>query len=172
MELVERWAIIKRYQAPPDKDSTFCDQQRPDGLCGICGHPHTTSQCPILMDVSVDSRVDILSKRELCFHCLKKGHTAKYCNNIPSCQMCGRAHATILHGRKFNQWFIPAINSVLLFASFPLLRPSCPYKSRDFEQTRPQLFDGIPFVRWSSPRQLDLGYWRWDAVQCVPYQHF
>ena len=103
VELVERWAIIKRYQAPPDKDSTFCDQQRPDGLCGICGHPHATSQCPILMDVSVDSRVDILSKRELCYHCLEKGHTAKYCNNKPTCQMCGRVHATILHGRNFNQ---------------------------------------------------------------------
>ena len=103
VELVSRWAIIKRYQAPPEEDSTIHDQHQPNGLCEICSHPHATSQCPILMDVSVDSRVDILSKRELCYHCLEKGHTAKYCNNKPTCQMCGRVHATILHGRNFNQ---------------------------------------------------------------------
>ena len=103
VELVSRWAIIKRYQAPPEEDSTIHHQHQPNGLCEICSHPHATSQCPILMDVSVDSRVDILSKRELCYHCLEKGHTAKNCNNKPTCQMCGRVHATILHGRNFNQ---------------------------------------------------------------------
>ena len=29
----------------------------------------------------------------------------------------------------------------ILFASLPQLRPSCPYKSRDCEQTRPQLLE-------------------------------
>ena len=60
----------------------------------------------------------------------------------------------------------------ILLASLPQVRPSCPYKSRDCEQTRPQLLGGIPFVRWSGPWQLDFAYWRWDAFQCIPYQHF
>ena len=102
VELVARWATIMR-QAAPDEHSVAYDQQRPDGQCGVCGHFHTASQCPILLDVSVDSRVDILSKRELCYHCFQKGHTAKYCGNKPTCQTCGRAHATILHDRNFNQ---------------------------------------------------------------------
>ena len=102
VELVARWAKIMR-QAAPDEHSVAYDQQRPDGQCGVCGHSHTTSQCPILLDVSVDSRVDILSKRELCYHCFQKGHTAKYCNDKPTCHTCGRAHATILHDRNFNQ---------------------------------------------------------------------
>ena len=96
VELVERWAMIKRNcgQTPPDEHST---------ICGVCDHSHPTSQCTILMEIPVDSRVDILSKRDLCYHCLTKGHTAKYCDNKPTCQICGRAHATILHGRSFNQ---------------------------------------------------------------------
>ena len=108
--------IIKRKcgQMPPDEHLT---------VCGVCGHPHPTSQCPILIEVSVDSRVDILSKRELCYHCFTKGHTAKYCDNKPTCQMCGRAHATILHGRNFNQWTI--LPSTLSF--LPHFRKCAPH---------------------------------------------
>ena len=49
----------------------------------------------------------------------------------------------------------------------PLLRlisahaPSMSFKSRDCEQTRPQPLGGPSFVRWSSPRQLDL------AMECI-----
>ena len=39
--------------------------------------------------------------------------------------------------------------------------PSMSFKSRDCEQTRPQPLGGPSFVRWSSPRQLDL------AMECI-----
>ena len=70
--------------------------------CNECGGLHETSSCNVLLNMNVEQRVEALSKRGLCFHCMNPGHRASSCNQRPTCQKCSRKHATMLHDRKFE----------------------------------------------------------------------
>ena len=70
--------------------------------CNECGCMHETSNCNVLLAMSVENRLEALTKRGLCFHCLNPGHRAATCTQRPICARCGRKHATMLHDRKFD----------------------------------------------------------------------
>ena len=70
--------------------------------CNECGGLHETSSCNVLLAMSVEQRVEALSRRGLCFHCMNPGHRASSCTQRPTCQKCSRKHATMLHDRKFE----------------------------------------------------------------------
>ena len=70
--------------------------------CNECGGLHETSSCNVLLAMNIEQRVEALSKRGLCFHCMNPGHRAASCTQRPTCQKCSRKHATMLHDRKFE----------------------------------------------------------------------
>ena len=70
--------------------------------CNECGCMHETSNCNVLLAMNVEQRLEALTKRGLCFHCLNPGHRASTCSQRPVCTTCGRRHATMLHDRKFE----------------------------------------------------------------------
>ena len=70
--------------------------------CNECGCMHETATCNVLLAMSTEQRLEALTKRGLCYHCLNPGHRASVCNQRPICGFCGRKHATMLHDRKFE----------------------------------------------------------------------
>ena len=80
--------------APPEVQCT--------ATCYECGGRHETAVCNVLLTMSVEQRLEALTKRGLCFHCLSPGHRAISCNERPTCERCGKRHATLLHDRKFE----------------------------------------------------------------------
>ena len=67
--------------------------------CNVCNQYHATELCNVLLEMSPDERVTRLRDRKLCFHCLEKGHFKPSCKNVPTCDICGRRHNTLVHGR-------------------------------------------------------------------------
>ena len=70
--------------------------------CNECGGLHETSLCNVLIAMTVEQRLEALTKRGLCYHCLNPGHRASSCTQRPICGKCNRRHATLLHDRKFD----------------------------------------------------------------------
>ena len=77
-------------------------QQQPTCVCGLCGSVHETQSCNLLINATVEERVNRLHAKGLCFHCFQSGHTAKNCIQRPKCGIpnCGKTHATLLHDRQ------------------------------------------------------------------------
>ena len=70
--------------------------------CNVCGGLHETAVCNVLNAMTVEQRLEALTKRGLCYHCLNPGHRASNCTQRPTCGRCSRRHATMLHDRKFD----------------------------------------------------------------------
>ena len=75
---------------------------QPTATCNECGGLHETSLCNVLIAMTVEQRLEALTKRGLCYHCLNPGHRASSCTQRPICGKCNRRHATLLHDRKFD----------------------------------------------------------------------
>ena len=103
--------------------STSPPKQQPTCVCGICGSVHETQACNVLINASVEERVNRLHAKGLCFHCFQSGHTAKNCVQRPKCGIpnCNKTHATLLHDRKITR---PAPNPNAL--PFRPLQPQAP----------------------------------------------
>merc|ERR1711989_11928 len=71
-------------------------------MCNECGGLHETALCNVLIAMTVEQRLEALTKHGLCYHCLNPGHRASSCTQRPICQKCNRRHSTLLHDRKFE----------------------------------------------------------------------
>ena len=72
--------------------------------CNVCGGGHATDACSKLHELNrAEDRVTLLGSRHLCYHCFEPNHVAKACEQRPTCAICGRKHANLLHDRKFGQ---------------------------------------------------------------------
>ena len=77
-------------------------KQQSNVTCNVCGGRHSTQECNTLREMSVEKRVEALQQRHLCFHCMVSGHRASTCTHRPTCNICSKKHATLLHDRKFQ----------------------------------------------------------------------
>ena len=66
-------------------------------LCKLCCKNHNIELCPIILDMDVNQRSDIVYKLRLCFGCLGEGHTKKDCKRKITCGECGSNHNTLFH---------------------------------------------------------------------------
>ena len=79
-------------------------QQQPMDICNICGGRHHSQICNVLEAIPVaDDRLKKLAEKRLCFHCFGQAHSAKDCKDKPTCERCGRRHATLLHERTYDK---------------------------------------------------------------------
>ena len=85
-------------QSPPR-----AQHQLSDSFCPFCRGRHEVANCIELSNQHVDQRVKMLMEKNLCFHCFEPGHRAGSCKNKPRCDSCGGRHATLMHGRKFEE---------------------------------------------------------------------
>ena len=69
--------------------------------CTYCGARHACQDCSELKKMPVKQRVIALQTKNLCFHCMTTGCRARSCKDRPTCGICGKSHATLLHDKDF-----------------------------------------------------------------------
>ncbi|KAJ0068359.1 hypothetical protein NL108_005935 [Boleophthalmus pectinirostris] len=65
--------------------------------CDSCSEGHLLVDCPQFKIKGHKEKMDFLRERRLCFGCLCAGHLRRDCENIPTCDICGRLHHVVLH---------------------------------------------------------------------------
>ncbi|XP_036348019.1 uncharacterized protein LOC118757413 [Rhagoletis pomonella] len=67
--------------------------------CSQCGGDHLISKCDKFKALSVQARWEVVKSRQLCFSCLRKGHSTSKCRSKRSCGInsCQRYHNQLLH---------------------------------------------------------------------------
>lgn len=65
--------------------------------CVFCDQDHPLFRCFAFKQKSVAARKRFVSNNNVCFICLKSGHTVKSCTSTFKCRSCGGKHNTLLH---------------------------------------------------------------------------
>ena len=55
------------------------------------------TNCSGFLSLSPSARRDFCKSENLCFGCLRHGHSSKYCRRRLRCATCNRNHPTVLH---------------------------------------------------------------------------
>ena len=73
--------------------------------CYFCEGNHILEGCPVLRKKPYQERINYLSKKRLCFGCLKPTHQAKNCPNRSHCNIkdCNKRHPTVLHTERYDR---------------------------------------------------------------------
>ena len=62
---------------------------------------HSLFHCIFFKSKTYDEKTDFVKKSRLCFSCLAKDHSYKFCTKKIICQKCNRKHPTIMHN---DEW--------------------------------------------------------------------
>ena len=66
--------------------------------CPICNdETHGVARCQTFAEKSAEDKRTLIRENNLCFGCLKKGHSSKNCKTRHICGKCNRRHPTCLH---------------------------------------------------------------------------
>ncbi|XP_070169700.1 uncharacterized protein [Polyergus mexicanus] len=65
--------------------------------CLNCSGNHNLMLCDEFKPKSVEQRTQFLKSHKCCFNCLKVGHFPTSCKSKKRCNLCRRAHHTLLH---------------------------------------------------------------------------
>ena len=84
-------------------DSPPKQQHKIAPTCTYCGARHACHDCSELKKMPVKQRVIAIQSKNLCFHCMTSGCRARSCKDRPTCGICGKGHATLLHDNEFVQ---------------------------------------------------------------------
>ncbi len=112
LEFLDMRAKATELTVPPKKPPQFNDKGKnykspsqvashvtnTSGKCFACNKlKHGTAYCQTFKQKSVQEKRNFVFAQNLCFNCLKDGHTVKLCPSQYSCQKCGKKHHTLLH---------------------------------------------------------------------------
>lgn len=64
--------------------------------CIICSANHYVAKCPQYISKTIQQRLAIITKHQLCYNCLGS-HRASACRVTKRCQKCGHKHHTTFH---------------------------------------------------------------------------
>eukprot|EP00079_Xenopus_tropicalis_P036905 XP_017950676.1 PREDICTED: uncharacterized protein LOC101733728 [Xenopus tropicalis] len=65
--------------------------------CMFCGENHSIYKCQQMKERPVEEKKRFILDNQLCFGCLRKGHSAKDCKRRATCGICKGRHPTPLH---------------------------------------------------------------------------
>ena len=90
-----------RAFAASESTSTSCPNYESRNVqqiprCANCNAEHPLYLCPKFLGMSVAQRRDWVKSKNLCFNCLRKGHSTEQCNIRP-CKTCAQKHHSLLH---------------------------------------------------------------------------
>ncbi|XP_074645870.1 uncharacterized protein LOC141902130 [Tubulanus polymorphus] len=73
--------------------------------CIKCEQSHRLFECPAFKAMSVDNRWQFAKENQLCFRCLKQGHSGKICRFTRRCYVdgCKSNHNSLLHDRSTSK---------------------------------------------------------------------
>ncbi|XP_039949370.1 uncharacterized protein LOC120767399 [Bactrocera tryoni] len=66
-------------------------------LCPLCRRPHRLSHCGIFKGMPPMQRQQVAQPHGYCLNCLATSHATQECPSHNRCQICVRAHHTLLH---------------------------------------------------------------------------
>ncbi|XP_039430736.1 uncharacterized protein LOC120413846 [Culex pipiens pallens] len=70
----------------------------PPQKCDVCGlGQHKSWKCPQFLEMAVPQRLIKVKEKQLCFNCLRTGHTSAQCVSTGACATCKKRHNTLLH---------------------------------------------------------------------------
>ncbi|XP_011707938.1 PREDICTED: uncharacterized protein LOC105462784 [Wasmannia auropunctata] len=64
--------------------------------CIFCGQNHDSASCVKAKKMSREERCQVVKKKNACYHCLKTGHSYKFCRYKEKCAWCGKRHVLIM----------------------------------------------------------------------------
>ena len=65
--------------------------------CWFCKGSHLVDDCSEINRMSHENRLEVIKNLNLCFSCLRGGHTSRNCGFRKKCSVCGMNHPTLLH---------------------------------------------------------------------------
>ena len=69
--------------------------------CLFCSELHDTAHCRKLGDLTFDNKMNFIKENDLCYSCLRPGHSYSKCFQKEICRRCKReSHCTVLHKNK------------------------------------------------------------------------
>ncbi|XP_055622839.1 uncharacterized protein LOC129773754 [Toxorhynchites rutilus septentrionalis] len=68
-----------------------------DQRCEMCKEAHPTFKCSWFNSLTVSDRLSKVREKNVCFNCLRRGHSVKNCRSNKSCFKCNKRHHTLLH---------------------------------------------------------------------------
>ncbi|XP_039452999.1 uncharacterized protein LOC120431927 [Culex pipiens pallens] len=69
----------------------------PAQKCDVCGlGQHKSWKCPQFLEMAVPQRLIKVKEKQLCFNCLRAGHTSAQCVSNGACATCKKRHHTLL----------------------------------------------------------------------------
>ncbi|KRY23929.1 hypothetical protein T12_6779 [Trichinella patagoniensis] len=98
--------VTIRTKSPPRKKlssvAALHAETRSSESCVMCRERHRVSQCPKFLAEKTQDRWRIATSENLCFRCLRRGHTGNRCpeDKRCDCPSCGKTHHKLLHGDK------------------------------------------------------------------------
>lgn len=116
VSVLERWEATN--EAAPKRDRTGSKQtvskpsqkanaattsSQPESKCDICGGSHLPMKCSTFLGLPVSERKDKAKDHNLCYNCLRSGHSSKRCSSKNTCGKCQRRHHTLLHEATVQQ---------------------------------------------------------------------
>lgn len=77
---------------------------KPKPPCPICkDETHGLTRCPTFAAKSMEDKRAFIRENNLCYGCLRKGHSSKNCKKRHTFGTCNRRHPTCLHEERENQ---------------------------------------------------------------------
>ncbi|XP_055527713.1 uncharacterized protein LOC129720280 [Wyeomyia smithii] len=110
------------------KANTVTASSTSDPHCEMCGERHPTFKCSSFNSLSTSERLSKVKERNICFNCLRRGHSVKNCPSKKSCFRCNKKHHTLLH----------------LEGNASSTRPSSESSEEKHSQSNPNSAIGIP----------------------------
>lgn len=81
--------------------------------CTSCkASEHQISACPKFMERSLEERRSHVREANLCYGCMKQGHSVKDCRRRHTCDTCKRKHPTCLHDDNYLKRKNPSSNTI------------------------------------------------------------
>lgn len=88
---------LMQYQFRTPNYLTDKNRQIDPRQCKMCEKPHILRSCPQFKVLSVQKRLEFVSKNKICENCISANHDASQCTSPYTCLICKRKHNTLLH---------------------------------------------------------------------------
>lgn len=71
--------------------------------CLVCKNNHYLYECGKFKNMSLNTRLNLVSKNKLCTNCLRSGHHQSRCLLFARCKFCKKKHNSLLHQLSDNE---------------------------------------------------------------------
>lgn len=67
-------------------------------VCRVChGSSHPLRICPSFLSMSINQRINYITKAKLCKNCFAYSHSTQACKSSGRCNVCGQPHHSLIH---------------------------------------------------------------------------